>query len=132
CRISGTHRTLKDMQKVSGVNRRNLTKYYRLLIKEFNWQIPVVDPTQCVVRIANNAGVSEKTKRTAIDILHKVKQQGFIDGKDPTSVAAAAIYIAGKKTKEVLSFKKIGSAANITELTIRNVRKRLEILVENS
>ncbi|KFM17254.1 Transcription initiation factor IIB 1 protein [Marine Group I thaumarchaeote SCGC RSA3] len=86
------------MQKVSGVNRRNLTKYYRLLIKEFNWQIPVVDPTQCVVRIANNAGVSEKTKRTAIDILHKVKQQGFIDGKDPTSVAAAAIYIAGKKT----------------------------------
>lgn len=132
CRISGTPRTIKDMQKASGVSRRNITKYYRLLITELELQIPVVDPVQCVTRIANNAGVTEKTKRIAIDILDKAKLCGIMDGKDPTSSAATALYIACKKMKEISSLRKIATSANVTELTIRNGRKRFQSVIENS
>lgn len=130
CRITETPRTIKDIQKATNVHKRELTKYYRLIIREFDLQIPVVDPVQCVTRIANIAGVSEKTRRFAVDIIHKAKQHGVLDGKDPTSVAATAIYIAGKKMKEYLSQRKIAAAANITEITIRNRTKTLQILLE--
>ncbi|NNM03311.1 MAG: transcription initiation factor IIB [Nitrosopumilus sp.] len=132
CRISGTPRTINDVQKASGLSRRNITKYYRLLVTELDLQIPVVDPVQCVTRIANNAGVTEKTKRFAIDILAKAKQHGIMEGKNPTSSAAVALYIACKKMKETLSLRKIATCANITELTIRNGRKRFQIILENS
>ncbi len=130
CRISETPRTVKDLQKASGVSRRELTRYYRLMINELDLQIPVVDPIQCVSRIANDVGISEKTKRFAIGILHKAKQRRITDGKDPSSIAAIVIYIACKKMKEILSLRKIALAANITELTIRNGKKKFQILVE--
>lgn len=130
CRITGTPRTIKDMQNATNVSRRDLTKYYRIIIREFDLQIPVVDPVQCVARIANIAGVSEKTRRFAVDIIHKAKQYGILEGKDPTSIAATAIYIAGKKMKEFLSQQKIASAANITEITIRNRTKGLQIILK--
>ena len=129
CRFSGTHRTLKDVQTAAGVNRRNLTKYYRLLIKEFDWYVPIVDPVQCITRIANNAGISEKTKRDAIDILEKARKHGIIDGKDPTSSAAVAIYIAEKKREKPLSLRKISSFANITQLSIRQGKKKFEAVL---
>ena len=130
CRITGTPRTIKDMQNATNVSRRDLTKYYRIIIREFDLQIPVVDPVQCVARIANIAGVSEKTRRFAVDIIHKAKQYGILEGKDPTSIAATAIYIAGKKMKEFLSQRKIASAANITEITIRNRTKGLQVILK--
>lgn len=130
CRITETPRTIKDIQKATNIHKRELTKYYRLIIREFDLQIPVVDPIQCITRIANNAGVSEKTRRFAVDIIHKAKQSGILEGKDPTSIAATAIYLAGKMMKEYLSQRKIASAANITEITIRNRTKALQILLE--
>lgn len=132
CRITETPRTVKDIQKASGVSRRDLTKYYRLMLKEFDLQIPMLDPTQCVVRIANNVGISEKTKRFAIDLLYKAKQHGVLEGKDPTSTAATAIYIACKKMKETFSQRKIAMAANVTEITIRNRTKGLLMIMEKS
>jgi len=74
--------------------------------------------------------VSEKTRRFAVDIIHKAKQYGILEGKDPTSIAATAIYIAGKKMKEFLSQRKIASAANITEITIRNRTKGLQVILK--
>lgn len=130
CRITETPRTIKDMQKATNVSRKDLTKYYRLIIREFDLQMPVIDPVQCVARIANNAGVSEKTRRFAIDIIHKAKQYGILEGKDPTCIAATAIYLAGKKMKEFLSQRKIASAADITEITIRNRTKGLQIILK--
>ena len=130
CRISGIPRTIKDVQRASGVSRRSLTRYYRLLIKELDLQIPLVDPIQCVTRIANKAGVSERSRRLAIAILEKAKLHGLMDGKDPTSSAATAIYIACKNLNEVSSLRRIATCANVTELTIRNGRKRFQIVDE--
>ena len=41
-------------------------------------------------------------------------------GKNPTSVAATAIYIACLKHKEKITQKSISDVANITETTLRN------------
>jgi transcription initiation factor TFIIB len=61
CREAGTPRTLKDLAKTSNVKRRHLAKNIRLLTVEFGIHAPVIDPTKCIVRVANTAQISERT-----------------------------------------------------------------------
>lgn len=41
-------------------------------------------------------------------------------GKDPRGVAAAALYIAGKRRNKQITQKRIAEAAGISEVTLRN------------
>ena len=73
-----------------------------------------------MARIASLAGLGEKTKRKAIEILGKAKKIGMVAGKDPMGLAAAALYLAcitsgGNKTQ-----KEISIASGVIEVTIRN------------
>jgi len=120
CRDAEIPRTLIEVCDASNVKRKELTKCYRLLIQELNLKVPVINTVQCVARIGNNLGISEKTKRYAIKIINEYKQSGEIAGKSPTGIAATAIYLATIKMNEKFSQREVADAANITEVTIRN------------
>lgn len=120
CRDAEIPRTLIEVCDASNVKRKELTKCYRLLIQELNLKVPVINTVQCVARIGNNLGISEKTKRYAIKIINEYQQSGEIAGKSPTGIAATAIYLATIKMNEKFSQREVADAANITEVTIRN------------
>ncbi len=51
--------------------------------------MPVVDPTQCVAKIASKLQISEKTKRYGIKVLREAQEHEESAGKDPMGLAAA-------------------------------------------
>jgi transcription initiation factor TFIIB len=53
-----------------------------------------VDANRFLSKVAENAEVSQKTYRTALDMLDKVKKGPISYGKDPKALAAAALYTA--------------------------------------
>ncbi len=53
--------------------------------------MPVVDPVKCVARIASKAGLSEKTKRKALEILKKAEEGKISAGKDPMGLAGSSV-----------------------------------------
>jgi transcription initiation factor TFIIB len=128
CRDSGTPRTLNDLSTVANIKRGDLTLCYRLLVRELDLKMPVVDSIQCVSRIASIAGLSEKTKRYAMKILKKAKQIEISSGKDPMGMAASALYISTVRMGEIHSQKEIAQAAGVTEVTLRNRCKDLKKL----
>jgi transcription initiation factor TFIIB len=69
CREMGASRTLKDIAKATDVKRKDISRSYRILVLELDIKVPLIDPMKCVVKIANQAGLSEKTKRMAMNIL---------------------------------------------------------------
>src|SRR5688500_2846106 len=71
CRELETPRTLNEVSSASNVPRKKISRDYRLLVHTFYPKIPAIDHTRCITRIANKVGVSERTKRTAIKIMHK-------------------------------------------------------------
>ena len=74
-----------------------------------------------VPRFASELGLSGETEAKAIEILEKAREKGVTSGRGPTGVAAAAIYLAGKITKDKQTQKGIaGRLAGVTEVTIRN------------
>lgn len=131
CREAETPRTLRDIEIVSNVKRKELAKCYRVLVERLDLKMPVVNSVYCLARIGNKIGISEKSKRLAAKILYDYEQSGEIAGKSPTGLAATALYLACVKMDEKYSQRDISKAANITEVTIRNraaaIRKTLNL-----
>ena len=128
CRDTETPRTLNDITAAINIKRKDLTACYRLLVKELGLKMPVVDSVQCIARIASKAGLSEKTKRYAVKILKKAKQNEISAGKDPMGLAASALYISNTRMGMKCSQKIIAQAAGITEVTVRNRCQGLKLL----
>ena len=120
CRNTETPRTLDDIAKGINIRRKDVARCYRLIYRELELKMPVVDPVKGVSRIASIAKLTEKSKRKAIVILERAKILGIVAGKDPMGIAAAALYLACISTGEVKSQKDISIASGVTEVTIRN------------
>jgi len=120
CRDTETPRTLVDISKGINIRRKDVARCYRLIYRELELKMPVVDPVKGVSRIASIAGLGEKSKRKATAILNEAKRTGLVAGKDPMGIAAAALYLACISTGETKSQKDISIASGVTEVTIRN------------
>jgi transcription initiation factor TFIIB len=125
CREMGFPRILKDITAISNIRHKYIAQAYRLLIMELDLKIPLIDPIKCITRIANNAKISEKTRRQAIDIMHSVTRSGISAGKDPMALAAAVLYLSCLKTDENKIQRYIAEAAGVTEVTVRNRYKNI-------
>jgi len=130
CRETNTPRTLNDVTKASEIKRKDVTRCYRLLLKELGLKMPVVDSLKCISRIANKARIPERTSRKALEILNEAKGQRISAGKDPMALAATALYISCVHDGVSKTQKEIAHAAGITEVTIRNRCKDLNNIVK--
>jgi transcription initiation factor TFIIB len=120
CRELETPRTLNEVSTASNVPRKKISREYRLLLHTFDPKIPAIDHIRCITRIANKVGLSEKTKRTAINIMRQVTAMQISAGKGPMGIAATVLYIACLKAGETKTQKELSIAAGVTEVTIRN------------
>ena len=125
CRDTETPRTLQDVAISGNIKRKDIARCYRLLHRELELKIPVVDSTLCIARIASKASISEKTKRYSIKILKAAQENKESAGKNPMGLAAAALYLACIQTGESKTQKNISDASGVTEVTVRNRCKSL-------
>jgi len=127
CRDTETPRTLKDIGDAANIKKKDIARCYRLLHRQLNLKMPVVNSIQCISRIASKIGISEKTKRSACLVLKEAQDSHESAGKDPMGLAAAALYLSCVKNDESLTQRDIAAAANVTEVTIRNRYKSLRL-----
>ncbi len=126
CRETGASRTLKDIAEIGNIKRKDLARIYRLVVMELDLKIPMIDPMKCIVRVANRANLSERTKRVAMNIMKGVTKSGISAGKDPMGLAASVLYLACLNTGESRTQTDIAEAAGVTEVTVRNRYKNLK------
>ncbi len=126
CRGSGTPRTLREIAEASLVDKKDVARCYRLLLRELDVHMPIADPLTYVSKIAERTGISGKTQGIAIQILREARKRRAAAGKDPMGLAAAALYIACLKNNEKKTQKDIAEAAGVTEVTVRNRYKTLK------
>src|SRR5919108_760001 len=120
CRELETPRTLSEISDSSNVERKRISRDYRLLVRTFDPKIPTIDHIRCITRIANKVGVTEKTKRLAVKIMRNIIAMQISAGKGPMGIAATVLYIASLNAGEMKTQKELSIAAGVTEVTIRN------------
>ncbi|WP_416839855.1 transcription initiation factor IIB [Haloferax sp. DFSO52] len=124
-RMAGTPRSLDELEKVSRVDKMELTRTYRYIVRELKLEIKPADPEQYVPRFASELGLSDEAERQARQLLRGAKETGVHSGKSPVGLAAAAVYAAALLTNEKVTQSEVSSVADISEVTIRNRYKEL-------
>ncbi|MGI9566864.1 MAG: transcription initiation factor IIB [Nitrosopumilus sp.] len=127
CRDTKTPRTLKDIAQASNIRRKEIAVCYRLIFQELELKMPVIDSIQCIARISSRLEITEKTKRHAVKVLKQAQEHKETAGKDPMGLAAAALYLSCAKNGEYKTQRQIASAANVTEVTVRNRVKSFKL-----
>ncbi len=132
CRDMDVTRTIRDISSQLQEKPKLIAKSYRILFQNLKLTVPVPDIINTIIKIANNLHVSETTKREAIRIFDILKEKELTVGKNPNTVAATVIYMAGIKTGANLTQDKITKVSGITSVTIRNrlqdYRKYVELM----
>ncbi|HEX2014381.1 MAG TPA: transcription initiation factor IIB [Nitrososphaera sp.] len=125
-RQMGVLRTLDDVSASSDIKPKDVGRSYRLLVSEMELEVPMLDPTKYVVKVANNISIGERTKRKALAIIREAQRRGISVGKDPMGIAASVLYLAGQATGEPKTQSDIAKAAGVTEITVRNRSRELK------
>jgi transcription initiation factor TFIIB len=123
CRLAKIPKSLTVVAEASVRDEKEVARSYRLLVRRLKLEMPIHDPLDYISKIAGKAGLSGEIQGQAVRIVRKAQRKRLTIGKDPRGVAAAALYIACKLGGKKVTQKEIASAANITEVTLRN-RKR--------
>lgn len=126
CRIQGIPRTLDEISKSSGMEKKEIGRAYRFLKSELDVNVPLTDPGQYVQKFATALRLGGNVQEEAIKLIKKALKKGLISGRGPTGVAAAALYIASAMFGEKRTQKEVADVAGVTEVTIRNRYRELK------
>ena len=114
------------------IRKKDIARCYRLIFRELELKMPVVDPVKGVSRIASVADLSEKSKRKAVEILTSSKGYRFSCRKRSNGNCSSFIVFSMHiSTGEIKSQKEISEASGITEVTIRNRCVGLRKMLKN-
>jgi transcription initiation factor TFIIB len=125
CRQCGVPRTLDEIAGASTLNKKDIGRSYRFMVRELDAFVPPSTSRNYAARFSNKLIVSGKAEAIAIKILEIAKQMKLTSGRGPTGIAAAATYIATVLMNERKTQREIAEIANVTEVTIRNRYKEL-------
>lgn len=126
CRMRGIPRTLDEISKASGIEKKEIGRAYRFLKTELTIDVPLTDPSQYVPKFATALKLGGQVQEEAVKLIKKSLKKGLISGRGPTGVAAAALYIASAMFGEKRTQKEVADVAGVTEVTIRNRYRELK------
>jgi len=124
-RQAGTPRSLDEISAVSRVEKMELTRTYRYVIRELGLEVKPADPEHYLPRFVSDLDLSDETERMARELLESARTEGVHSGKSPVGLAAAGVYAAALLTNEKVTQNEVSEVANISEVTIRNRYKEL-------
>jgi len=126
CRMTHTPRTLDEIARHSTLDKKDIARCYRLLLKKLNLRPSAPKAQLRVPKIASAAELGEETQRMAIEIIDEAEKLRITVGKAPMGMAAAALYLACVMNGENRTQKMLAEASGVTEVTIRNRYKDLK------
>src|SRR6056297_568465 len=93
-RQAGTPRSLDEIANVSRVEKDEIARTYRYVVRELSLEIQPADPEQYVPRFASSLELTDETERRARELIERARRAGLLSGKSPVGLAAAAVYAA--------------------------------------
>jgi transcription initiation factor TFIIB len=124
-RQAGVPRSLDEVERVSRVDKMELTRTYRYIIRELNLEVKPADPESYVPRFISDLELSDEVERRARELIEAARNAGVLSGKSPVGLAAAAVYAAALLCNQKVTQNEVSEVADISEVTIRNRYKEL-------
>jgi transcription initiation factor TFIIB len=120
CRLHKHPVSLEDVADKTRLTKKKLAKNFRLLLKHLDLKMPLASPESSIAKFASKLNFSPKVLNDAQRILAQAKAARITVGKNPNSLAAAALYISALQNKIKCPQNEIAKTCQITEVTLRN------------
>ena len=120
CKEMDIPRRLEDISEAANADKIFAGRCFRIMTRELSINPPSVDAARYMSKVAENADVSQKTYRRAVNMLDVVKKDPISYGKDPKALATAALYGACMiEEKDKVNQARIAQAGGISVVTLR-------------
>ena len=120
CKEMDVPRRLEDISKAADADKKFAGRCFRVMSRELGINSSSVDAARYMSKVAENAAVSQKTYKAALDILDVVKKNPISYGKDPKALATAALYGACLvDEQDKVKQARIAQAGGISVVTLR-------------
>jgi len=125
CRSYNIPRTLDEISNASDVERKEIGRTYRFIIRKLGIKVTPSSPKDYISRFGSILHLSPRAQNDALKILKKAEISELTSGRGPAGIAAAALYVAALLNNEKKTQREVADVAGITEVTIRNRYKEL-------
>lgn len=123
CKLEDASRTFKEISVITGVQKREIGRCYKLIAKDVDTK-GTVPCTDIVARFCSDLSFNLRIQKIATEIAKNVHEAGILTGRSPDSIAAAVIYLITCLFPELKEAQKdIQNVTNVTEVTIKNTYK---------
>jgi transcription initiation factor TFIIB len=125
CRQNKIPRTLQEISESARVDKKEIGRSYRFIASKLNLSSYPSKPADFVNRFTSDLDLGADVSRTAYKIIKAAEKRNLTNGKGPTGVAAAAIYLSSIFHQERRTQRAIADVSQVTEVTVRNRFKEL-------
>ena len=125
CRSYNIPRTLDEIANASEVERKEIGRTYRYIIRKIGLKMTPSSPQDYISRFASTLHLSPASQNEALQILDRAEISELTSGRGPAGIAAAALYVSALLNDEKKTQREVADVAGITEVTIRNRYKEL-------
>lgn len=129
CRKCGISRTIKEIARAANMEKGNVARYYRLVLKEVEREyVPPPSVEKYISKLVNLAKIDPKVEHLALLLSRKTTDSRISSGKAPAGLAAAYVYLSAVMLGARIPQREIAEYAEVTEVTVRN---RCREILEN-
>lgn len=124
CRENLTPVTIKEIATATDSNPREIGKCYRSIVSRMNLIPPNLNGTRYALKVAETTHASAEAARLSLQIVEDSIRKG-LGGRNPMTLAAAAVYIACLITGENSRQSDVADAAGVSEVSVRECVKSI-------
>jgi len=123
CRQEGVPRTFKEIVAISTVNKKEIGRCFKLILKEHDTNVEIINSGDFMSRFCGQLELKREVQKAATYIAQKATDMDIVSGRSPISIAAAAIYMASQASEFKKSGNEIAVIAGVAESTIKQSYK---------
>lgn len=126
CKSQSAARSFKELSSISGVPTRDIVKCYKRIGEQKLITVPNlelnmhVNSADFLSRFCSSLDLPVEVQRVATHIAAVAREKSITDGRNPTSIAAAAIYMASQASDTKRSQREISEVAGCADSTIKH------------
>jgi transcription initiation factor TFIIB len=122
CRENFAPVTIKDLAAATELNPKEIGRCYRSIISRMNITPPNLDGANFAARVAEAVHASDDATRLSVEVVRNAIRMG-LGGRNPMTLAAAAVYLACLTTGENSRQSDVADAAGVSEVSVRECVK---------
>lgn len=126
CRLLSVPRTLDEISEVSGVEKKDIGRSYRFLVRKLGLDVPTPSPEEYVPRFTSELDLPLTVTQAAIKLARISGGSEICIGRGPIGIAAGAVYIASQESEEPRTQMQVSEVTGVADATIRAASRAIK------